>query len=129
MPSKTSAADMWDLTITTTHDFYIATATATILVHNCGAAEDGPFLPDEYYTGNAEDLAPGQSSPYSTYERSDENGDLKQVTTYDQFGDRVNQYEVGPGARHGEGSHSFEYSSENPRQAPGGGVPGPHIPF
>ncbi|MEO9238631.1 MAG: hypothetical protein ABI418_11125, partial [Jatrophihabitantaceae bacterium] len=29
------AADMWDLTITTTHNFYIATTTANILVHNC----------------------------------------------------------------------------------------------
>ncbi|MDX1870586.1 polymorphic toxin-type HINT domain-containing protein [Mycolicibacterium sp. 120266] len=28
-------ADMWDLTITTTHTFYISTPTANVLVHNC----------------------------------------------------------------------------------------------
>jgi hypothetical protein len=29
---------MWDLTIPGSHDFYIATAAADILVHNCGGA-------------------------------------------------------------------------------------------
>jgi hypothetical protein len=32
-------ADMWDLTIATTHTFYITTPTAAVLVHNC------PFTP------------------------------------------------------------------------------------
>jgi hypothetical protein len=93
------------------------------------AAETGTFLPDEYYAGKENDLAPGQSSPYSTYERFSPDGDLKQVTTYDQYGDRAHQYDLGDGARHGEGSHSFEYSGTNPRQAPGGGVRGDHEPF
>ncbi|WEV32778.1 polymorphic toxin-type HINT domain-containing protein [Mycolicibacterium fortuitum] len=36
-------ADMWDLTIETTHTFYITTPTASVLVHNCPVA--GPDLP------------------------------------------------------------------------------------
>ncbi|WP_157890779.1 polymorphic toxin-type HINT domain-containing protein [Mycolicibacterium goodii] len=31
----TGTADMWDLTIETTHTFYITTPTASVLVHNC----------------------------------------------------------------------------------------------
>jgi hypothetical protein len=30
------AAKMWDLTVQTTHDFYIVTTIAKVLVHNCG---------------------------------------------------------------------------------------------
>lgn len=33
------AASMWDLTITDDHDFYINTASATALVHNCPPRE------------------------------------------------------------------------------------------
>lgn len=29
------AADMWDLTVQTSHDFYVVTTTSNILVHNC----------------------------------------------------------------------------------------------
>lgn len=36
-------ADMWDLTVETTHTFYITTPTASVLVHNCPVA--GPDLP------------------------------------------------------------------------------------
>jgi hypothetical protein len=95
------------------------------------AADDAAdtFLPDEYYATKENDLAPGQSSPYSTYERFSPNGDLKQVTTYDEYGDRAYQYDLGEGSRHGEGSHFFEYSGQNPRQAPGGGLRGEHVPF
>ncbi|MGV9797539.1 polymorphic toxin-type HINT domain-containing protein [Mycobacterium sp. NPDC003449] len=38
-------ADMWDLTIETTHTFYITTPTASVLVHNCPAGPDLP-VPD-----------------------------------------------------------------------------------
>ncbi|QNJ93270.1 HNH endonuclease [Mycolicibacterium fluoranthenivorans] len=34
-------ADMWDLTIETTHTFYIATPTANVLVHNCPMSAPG----------------------------------------------------------------------------------------
>ncbi|MGJ6127244.1 polymorphic toxin-type HINT domain-containing protein [Mycolicibacterium sp. Y3] len=37
-------ADMWDLTIETTHTFYIATLTAAVLVHNCPTP--APMGPD-----------------------------------------------------------------------------------
>jgi RHS repeat-associated protein len=33
------AADMWDLTIQTAHDFYIVAAAASVLVHNCGGID------------------------------------------------------------------------------------------
>jgi hypothetical protein len=57
------------------------------------AADDAAdtFLPDEHYATKENDLAPGQSSPYSTYERFSPNGDLKQVTTYDEYGVRAYQ--------------------------------------
>jgi len=36
-------ADMWDLTITSDHDFYIHTGNAgTVLVHNCPSSQSGP---------------------------------------------------------------------------------------
>lgn len=79
-----------------------------------------PFLPDEYYAAKYGNKAPGQAAPYGTYERFSPNGDLRQVTTYDRFGNRVRQYDVGPGTRHGEGYHEFEYGPQNPRHWPGG---------
>ncbi|WP_234790778.1 polymorphic toxin-type HINT domain-containing protein [Mycolicibacterium wolinskyi] len=39
------AADMWDLTIETTHTFYITTSAATVLVHNCPAPAPQPTPP------------------------------------------------------------------------------------
>jgi hypothetical protein len=36
---RNRAGWMWDLTITHDHDFYVATAIATVLVHNCPAGE------------------------------------------------------------------------------------------
>ena len=35
------AADMWDLTVSTTHDFYVVTTTANVLVHNCPMIGEG----------------------------------------------------------------------------------------
>ena len=35
---------MWDLTVTSDHDFYIQAAATTILVHNCNG-DDGQQLP------------------------------------------------------------------------------------
>ncbi|MFL0289902.1 Hint domain-containing protein [Mycobacterium sp. SMC-18] len=37
-------ADMWDLTVENTHNFYIATRTAAVLVHNCPAAAEPPHF-------------------------------------------------------------------------------------
>lgn len=87
-----------------------------------------PFLPDEYYERQLQ-RAPGQKAPYARHERFDEDGNLKQVTTYDRHGDRAHQYDIGPGTRHGEGSHRFDYDQDNPRQAPGGGQRSGHEPF
>ncbi|HEX4727915.1 MAG TPA: hypothetical protein VH298_08960, partial [Jatrophihabitans sp.] len=35
------AADMWDLTVQTSHDFYVVTTVATVLVHNCPMLGEG----------------------------------------------------------------------------------------
>ena len=57
-PAVTSGA-MWDLTVSTDHDFYITTSAAAVLVHNCGtdafngepgsspALNNNPWSPDE----------------------------------------------------------------------------------
>ena len=94
-----------------------------------GAPElSGLFLPDEYYASRLR-RAPTSYQPYGIYERFWPNGDLRQVTTYDQFGDRIRQFDVGRGARHGEGFHEFYYDLNYPRQFPGGGLRSDHIPF
>ncbi|HEY6971171.1 MAG TPA: RHS repeat-associated core domain-containing protein [Candidatus Angelobacter sp.] len=91
-------------------------------------AESQNFLPQEYYD-NRMRTAPGQSSPYAIYEKLDEAGNPVQYTIYDEFGDRLRQFDIGQGVRHGEGYHEFTYSPINPRQAPGGGIRSPHNPF
>jgi RHS repeat-associated protein len=58
--------------------------------------------------------APEQSSPYDMLRRYAENGDVKQVTTYDEFGTRHRQYDLRD-ARRGEHQHNFEYSPKTPR--------------
>jgi uncharacterized protein RhaS with RHS repeats len=92
-------------------------------------AANEPFIPDEWYRGRLRDHAPPESSPYGVYERFDANGNLHQVTTYDGFGSRVRQYDVGPNARHGEGYHTFSYDANYPRQQFGGGRRSPQINF
>jgi len=93
-----------------------------------GLATPDNFLPPEYYQQRMQS-APGQSSPYSIYEKLDENGNPTQYTIYDEFGDRLRQYDIGDGVRHGEGFHDFTYSPTNPRHFPGGGVRSDHTPF
>lgn len=88
-----------------------------------------PFLPDEYYYNRRYKHAPPEGAPYGRFDRFDPNGDLHQVTTYDRFGNRVRQYDVGPRSRHGEGYHEFTYGPLHPRQSPGGGVRSPQRPF
>lgn len=39
----------------------------------------------------------GRKRPVGRYERFDAQSDLKQVTTYDEFGDRIRQYDVSRG--------------------------------
>jgi hypothetical protein len=55
-----------------------------------------------------ESHAPEQSSPYDVRRRYTEDGDIKQVTTYDEFGNRHRQYDlIDP--RRGEHQHNFDY--------------------
>ncbi len=41
------AADMWDLTITTTHDFYVVARDASVLVHNCSGTRRPAVRPEK----------------------------------------------------------------------------------
>lgn len=88
-----------------------------------------PFLPDEYYNNKLNNRAPTQNAPFSIYERFDSNGNLHQATTYDAFGSRARQFDVGAGARYGEGYHNFDYDGRYPRQNNGGGTRSSHINF
>ena len=90
------------------------------------APQEKPLLPERQ---EANGPAPGEWEPYGRYELFDESGNIKQVTTYDRFGNRIRQYDVGEGARHGEGYHEFDCDANNPRQTPGGGRRSPHRPF
>ena len=54
--------------------------------------------------------APPRSSPYNIVLTYDENGNIVGATTYDQFGNRVYQYEFGSDVRHGEGYHTYDNS-------------------
>jgi RHS repeat-associated protein len=93
------------------------------------SSQNGPFIPEPWYAGRAANRAPTEYAPYGLFERFDAAGNLKQVTTYDAFGCRIRQFDLGPAARHGEGFHRFEYDALNPRQVPGGGRRGPQEPF
>ena len=94
-----------------------------------GGDTGGPFLPDEYYSARLSGRAPKSGAPYSICERFQANGDLEQVTTYDAFGDRVRQFDLGDKTRHGEGFHVFEYGARYPRHSTGGGERSGHLPF
>lgn len=87
------------------------------------------FLPDEYYKNKLNNRAPTQNAPFGMYDRFDANGNLHQTATYDAFGSRTRQFDVGPKARHGEWYHTFDYDSRYPRQNSGGGRRNPQINF
>ncbi|MBK8813142.1 MAG: hypothetical protein IPN69_20765 [Acidobacteria bacterium] len=127
-------SDGWDRAIFVAEDITRASGLFTTLAgpvagRVAGQSTKGDlFLPGEYYARRTK-YAPAQFSPYGTYQRFDGFGNLKQVTTYDRFGNRIRQYDVGPGTRHGEGYHTFEYDQTNPRQSSGGGRQSKHIIF
>lgn len=52
-------------------------------------------------------IAPDVWKPYGRFERFDTAGNLKQVTTYDKYGRRIRQYDIGSKARHGQGYYTF----------------------
>jgi len=68
--------------------------------------------------------APELSAPYDTHTILDAQGNIKQVTTYDEFGRRARQYDIGAGTRHGEGYHTFEFGPGEER-----GARSDHLPF
>jgi hypothetical protein len=83
--------------------------------------EDGFEKPqsddDKRYQEKDQKRAPEASSPYDMKERSNKDGSPRQVTTYDEHGDRHKQYDLKDGRRE-EHQHSFEYNKDTPR--PGG---------
>ena len=81
--------------------------------------------PDEAarYDKSLSQRAPEQSSPYNRHNRYNEDGSLKQTTTYDQYGRRHRQYDVNDRRRE-EHQHNFEYSSDYPK-----GTRSDHLPI
>ena len=90
---------------------------------------DETFVPDEYYERRGQEHAPVHSAPYGRHDRTDRAGNLRETTTYDRSGDRIRQFEVGEGARHGGGYHEFDYDERRPRHRDGGGTRSKHKPF
>jgi RHS repeat-associated protein len=62
---------------------------------------------NSYWENSTERHAPIQSSPFDAYNRYDQNGNLHQVTTYDEYGRRGYQYDL-TDSRWGEHYHTFE---------------------
>jgi hypothetical protein len=58
--------------------------------------------------------APVQGIPFGLYYRYYPDGTIKQVTTYNEFGQRIRQYEFGPGYRQGDHYHTFETDAQRP---------------
>jgi hypothetical protein len=103
----------------------VGSATDAALSAGWGAAGDGgTFLPDSYYEGLGS-RAPTNSSPFDVQLKFDPEGNVRGATTYDQYGRRVNQYELGPSVRHGEGYHT--YDNYGPGNADG--VRSDHTPY
>ena len=58
--------------------------------------------------------APEGSKPFDLRRRYTEDGQVKQVTTYDEFGDRHRQFDI-IDPRRGEHQHNYEYGPTLPR--------------
>ena len=66
------------------------------------------------YNKRHNERAPTEGAPNSTHTRYHDNGDVKQVTTYDKYGRRDTQYDLKDSRGRSEHKHNFEYSAENP---------------
>ncbi|KZN59869.1 hypothetical protein N473_02835 [Pseudoalteromonas luteoviolacea CPMOR-1] len=62
------------------------------------------------YNARYNKRAPVESTPYNTHTRYHDNGDIKQVTTYDQYGDRHRQYDLKDSRGREAHQHNFDYS-------------------
>jgi RHS repeat-associated protein len=103
---------------------------AGLALKKCSAAKK-PLMdqmsPDEAakYRKYWEKHAPEASKPYDMYPRYTEDGRLKQMTTYDEFGDRHRQYDlIDP--RRPEHQHNFDYDPLHPRPK---GIRSDHLPI
>jgi RHS repeat-associated protein len=79
-----------------------------------GPSFSSQMEPDEArsYNQTWEKRAPVQSTPYGTNTRYNPDGSIHQVTTYDQFGNRYNQYDLDD-ARFGEHYHPYYNNGTN----------------
>lgn len=77
----------------------------------------------ERYRKYWEERAPVQSRPFDVRRRYTEHGEIKQVTTYDDFGRRHRQYDLIDGRR-AEHQHNFDYGPNTPN-----GVRSSHLPI
>ncbi len=97
------------------HTFYVRGAAndnaKPVWVHNCGSFADLMSPEDaKRYLDRYNKKAPQQSSPYNRHTRYHENGDIKQVTTYDKFGNRHRQYDLKDSRGRPPHQHNFTYS-------------------
>ncbi|MFC4531430.1 polymorphic toxin-type HINT domain-containing protein [Sphaerisporangium dianthi] len=123
----TAAHHVRNLTVAGIHTYHVLAGDKAILVHNDAPGAD-PFLPEEYYRKKEKGRAPIKGAPYEMYERFYSDGTIRQVATYDRFGDRVRQYDdPAGGGRHGFGYHEFDYDARDQRHPGGGGRRSPQI--
>jgi hypothetical protein len=97
-------ADMWDLTVQTTHDFYVTTTAANVVVHNCrelwkptrdgsSATMRGGPMNTVFYQSKADgtwwtaDTAGHGGSAFKVYERTSKG--LRWIKDADQYGDYI----------------------------------------
>ncbi|HID30407.1 MAG TPA: hypothetical protein EYP19_10455, partial [Desulfobacterales bacterium] len=65
------------------------------------------FVPLEHWESFGQH-APTRSAPYDMFYKYDIHRNPRGATTYDRFGNRDIQYEIGRETRHGEGYHQYE---------------------
>lgn len=108
-----------------------STASTSILKKGKGEVGSGTFRSqmspqdavryDNYWIKHA----PEQSTPYSTWRRYTSEGEIKQVTTYDRFGNRHRQYDL-IDSRRGLHQHNFIYGQKFLRPK---GIRSTHLPI
>ncbi|HEY2472894.1 MAG TPA: RHS repeat-associated core domain-containing protein [Terracidiphilus sp.] len=78
------------------------------------------------YWASLQGPAPVQSYPYNIMNKYGLGGELTGWTLYDEYGNRIYQYEIAPETRHGPGYHIYDQCG---KIGFGNGPRGPHIPF
>jgi len=106
-PTPTEAT-VYNFQVEDNHDFFVGES--GLLVHNAGACNigDDSEAYDKYWDDLGKPKSPSESAPYDMRNRYDTGtGELKSVTTYDEYGRRAYRYEIQDDTRHGPGYHIY----------------------